>query len=170
MKQKFSFLVALFAVLSFPAFARDSVPSEDKSPAPEIGSAITDWKTAVESRDVQAIAVLYDKDAIMVSTFVQNPLTTNKDLLGYYKKVVANPDVKVEIEEQHPRRFGDVAVNTGRYTLSYTQEGEAIVVPARFSFTYQLQGKKWIIVDHHSSAVPTPQNFRPVNKTGESHE
>lgn len=169
MKHKFSFLVALFSILSLPALASNLPHVDNKSPAPEIGSAITDWKAAVESRDVQAIAALYDKDAIMISTFVQNPLTTNKDLLGYYKKVVANPDVRVEIEEQHPRSFGDMAVNTGRYTLSYTQEGEDIIVPARFSFTYQLQGKKWVIVDHHSSAVPTQQNFKPVNK-GEGNE
>jgi hypothetical protein len=71
--------------------------------------------------------------------------------------------VRVEVQETHPRRFGNMAVNTGRYTLSYTQEGEEVVVPARFTFTYQLQGGKWIIVDHHSSAVPTPQNLNNSN-------
>ncbi|MEK6746728.1 MAG: DUF4440 domain-containing protein [Pseudomonadota bacterium] len=162
MKQKFNFWVLLFAVLScsFTASARELAPTMLKAGAPDVGSAIQDWKSAVEGRDVEAIAALYDKNAIMISTFVQNPLTTNKALTGYYKKVVSNPDVRVEIEEEHPRRFGDMAVNTGKYTLSYTQEGEEVAVPARFSFTYQLQGKKWMIVDHHSSAVPMPQNIR----------
>lgn len=161
--KKFNFLVALFAVLSFPAFAREPAPADAKSVLPEFDSVITEWKNAVEGRDPQAIMALYDKNAIMISTFVQKPLIGSEAILGYYKKVVANPDVRVEIEEEHPRRFGDMAINTGRYTLSYTQEGEPIIVPARFSFTYQLQGKKWIIVDHHSSAVPTPKNFKPVN-------
>lgn len=165
MKQKLGFLVALFAVLSFPAFAREAAPATAaaSSSLPELDSVITDWKNAVEGGDAKAIMALYDKNAIMISTFVQNPLVGSEAILGYYKKVLANPDVRVVIEEEHPRKFGDVAVNTGRYTLSYTQEGEDIIVPARFSFTYQLQGKKWIIVDHHSSAVPTPRNFKPVS-------
>lgn len=168
MKQKFSFLVVLFGILScsFPALARGPVAAtapakaNATAPAPEVSSAVMDWKDAVEGTDVNAIAALYDKNAIMISTFVQAPLTTRAALIAYYKKVIANPDVRVEIEEEHPRQFGSMAVNTGRYTLSYTQEGEEVVVPARFSFTYQLQGKKWVIVDHHSSAVPTSQNLK----------
>lgn len=142
---------------AFPASARESAPEMVKAGVPEVSSALEDWKEAVEGGDAEVIVRLYDKNAIMISTFVQNPLTSNAALLGYYKKVVANPDVRVEIEEEHPRKFGNMAVNTGRYVLSYTQEGEEVVVPARFSFTYQLQGKKWMIVDHHSSAVPIPQ-------------
>lgn len=143
-------------VFASPASARESAPEMVKAGVPEVGSALKNWKEAVEGGDAEAIVRLYDKKAIMISTFVQNPLTDNTALLGYYKKVVANPDVRVEIEEEYPRKFGDIAVNTGRYTLSYTQEGEEVVVPARFSFVYQLQGKKWVIVDHHSSAVPLP--------------
>jgi|CXWL01.1.fsa_nt_gi hypothetical protein len=150
----------VLGVFTFPVSARESAPVAVKAGVPEVEDAIMDWKEAVEGGDAQAIVGLYDKNAVMISTFVQNPITSNAALLGYYKKVVSNPDVRVEIEEEHPRRFGNMAVNTGRYTLSYTQEGEEVVVPARFSFTYQLQGKKWMIVDHHSSAVPMPQNVK----------
>lgn len=157
---KLWFGVLILSSFITPASARELAPTMLKAGAPDVGSAIQDWKGAVEGRDVEAIAALYDKNAIMISTFVQNPLTERKALLSYYKKVVANPDVRVEIEEEHPRRFDDMAVNTGRYTLSYTQEGEEVAVPARFSFTYKLQGEKWMIVDHHSSAVPMPQNIK----------
>jgi hypothetical protein len=150
----------IFVPFAFSAYARESSPVAVNAGMPDVDSAIMDWKEAVEGGDAKAIVALYDKNAVMISTFVQNPITSNAALLGYYKKVVANPDVRVEIEEEHPRQFGNMAVNTGRYTLSYTQEGEDVVVPARFSFTYQLQGKKWIIIDHHSSAVPTPQNIK----------
>lgn len=147
----------LMFLLAFPAFARAAAPS---GAAPQVENAILEWKTAVESGNAQAIADLYDKNAIMISTFVQMPITRHGDLLAYYKKVVANPDVHVEIEETHPRQFGNMAVNTGRYTLSYTQEGEEVSTPARFSFVYQLQNGKWIIVDHHSSRVPTPTDIK----------
>ena len=158
MTKKFSklWLVGIMiAAFSSTAIARESAPDVVKAGVPEVGSALENWKEAVEGGDAEAIVRLYDKKAIMISTFVQNPITSNAALLGYYKKVVANPDVRVEIEEEHPRKFGNMAVNTGRYVLSYTQEGEEVIVPARFSFTYQLQGKKWVIVDHHSSAMPT---------------
>lgn len=156
-----SFLIAL---LASPAFARGAAPiASVKEGASEVAGALDAWKQAVEGGDADAILALYDRNAIMISTFVQQPITRRAELLAYYKKVVANPDVRVEIQETHPRRFGNVAVNTGRYTLSYTQEGEEVVVPARFSFVYQLQGGRWVIVDHHSSAVPTPQNLNNSN-------
>ena len=99
---------------------------------------------------------LYDKNAIMISTFAQEPLTKHEQIIGYFKKVIVNPDIKVDIEDSHPRIFGNVAVNSGRYTLSYTQEGETVSIPARYSFVYVLQGGKWLIVDQHSSRVPLP--------------
>ncbi len=46
------------------------------------------------------------------------------------------------------------AVNTGYYTFSYVQNGEAKTLPARYSFTYVQSGDHWLIVDHHSSAMP----------------
>lgn len=149
-------LFSYILLLSFPISAREAAPERVKAGMPEVEDALMAWKEAVEGGDAEAIMRLYDKKAIMISTFVQKPMTTREAMLSYYKKVVENPDVRVEIEEEYPRKFGDIAVNTGRYTLSYTQEGEEVVVPARFSFTYQLQGKKWVIVDHHSSAVPLP--------------
>ncbi|MDX1975610.1 MAG: nuclear transport factor 2 family protein [Rickettsiales bacterium] len=128
--------------------------------APDIGQAIVQWKEAVESRDSDAIVALYDSKAIMISTFAQAPLASRAALKAYYKQVVQNPDIKIDITEQHPRRFGDIAINSGQYTLSYTQEGEDMEIPARFSFVYQLKGGKWVIVDHHSSGVPTEQQYK----------
>jgi hypothetical protein len=153
-------LLAMTIFISFPASARMAAPKSVNLGVAEVSSALNDWKDATEGGDAEAIAALYDKNAIMISTFVQLPITDHKALVDYYKKVVVNPDVRVEIEEEHPRKFGDMAVNTGRYTLSYTQEGEEVSVPARFSFMYQLQGKKWIIIDHHSSAIPMPQKIK----------
>ncbi len=121
---------------------------------PDVNAALTAWKDAVESASLDDILKLYDKNAIMISTFAQAPLTTRAALTKYYKVVVGNSDIHVEITETHPRRFGTMAVNSGQYTLSYTQDGEDVVIPARFSFTYVLQGGKWIIVDQHSSRVP----------------
>lgn len=135
-------------LFSTPVFAADT---------PKVEDAIKGWKAAVEGRNIDKIVSFYDKKAIMFPAFAIKPLTTRAQLTEYYKKVTANPDVKVEITETHPRQFGNVALNSGLYKLSYTQEGEEVVIPSRFSFTYILKDGKWVIVDHHSSKVPLEQ-------------
>lgn len=145
------FAIALpMSALPIMAFAK----SIDKT---DVESALVDWKNAVESAKVDNIMKLYDRNAVMISTFMQNPMTNRSQISGYFKRVVTNPDIHVEIEETHPRTFGDVAVNSGRYTLSYTQDGEPVSLPARFSFTYVQKDGKWLIVDQHSSRVPLPE-------------
>ena len=153
-------LIAATLLFASPVIAREA-PSDDKPAAKSAGKqdvdgALTQWKEAVEGGNVDAIMKLYDKHAIMISTFAQDPLTKREQIEGYFKRVIVNPDIKVEIEDTHPRTFGTMAVNSGRYTLSYTQEGEQVTIPARFSVVYSLEGGKWLIVDQHSSRVPLP--------------
>jgi len=132
--------------LAAPAFAREQTPDVD--------AAVLQWKTAVESGSVEEVMKLYDRKAVMISTFHQLPMTRAGDIAAYYRIVLANPDIHVEVNKTYPRIFGNFAVSSGSYTLSYTQDGEQVAIPARFSFTYILKDGKWIIVDHHSSRVP----------------
>ena len=37
------------------------------------------------------------------------------------------------------------------------REGQPVTTQAHFSFTYRLRDGRWMIVDHHSSAVPAPR-------------
>ncbi|HEV8643554.1 MAG TPA: DUF4440 domain-containing protein [Methylomirabilota bacterium] len=66
------------------------------------------------------------------------------------------PSYKVALGEQRIRVYGDIAINTGTYTFSEIRDGKPITPPARFSFVYRNHGGRWLIVDHHSSAVPAP--------------
>jgi hypothetical protein len=67
------------------------------------------------------------------------------------------PNLKVAFGEQLIRVYGTTAVNTGYYyTLSFVKDGEPKTLPARYSFTFVKDGPNWMIVDHHSSAMPTP--------------
>ena len=47
------------------------------------------------------------------------------------------------------------ALLTCYYTFSYVKDGETKSLPARYSFTYVKSGEHWLIVDHHSSAMPS---------------
>jgi hypothetical protein len=143
--------IAALVLFSSTAFAAD---------APPVGDALTQWKAAVETGSVDKVMAMYDKEAIMFSVFAIKPLETPKELRGYYKKVVENPDISVKITESHPRQYGDIAINSGLYTLSYTQDGETVSIPSRFTFAYILKGGKWMIVDHHSSKVPLAESVQ----------
>lgn len=140
------FLLALIVV--FPLTAHT---------APDVNMALAEWVAAVESGDAGKVVALYDNDAIFFSTFAVKPMKTQEARLEYYKKAVAEPDVKIDVLESHPHVYGNVAVNSGLYTFHYTQDGEPMTVPARFSFTYILRDGKWVIIDHHSSKVPGTQ-------------
>ena len=59
-------------------------------------------------------------------------------------------------DQQRIRVYGDVAINTGAYTFSEMRDDKPLVRPARFSFVFRKRDGRWLIVDHHSSAVPAP--------------
>ena len=65
------------------------------------------------------------------------------------------PALKVTIGDQLIRVYGGTAVNTGYYKFSYVKDGETKSLPARYSVTFVKNGEQWLIVDHHSSAMPS---------------
>jgi len=46
-------------------------------------------------------------------------------------------------------------VISGLYTFSFEEDGKMVSIPARFSFVYEKENGKWLIVEHHSSKVPS---------------
>ena len=64
--------------------------------------------------------------------------------------------MRVALGEAVVRQWGEVAVSTGGYVLTWPDPA-ARRVPARFSFVYHRSAAGWRIVDHHSSAMPDPQ-------------
>ncbi len=59
-------------------------------------------------------------------------------------------------EDPYIRIYGDTAVNTDYYTFSYEKDSQVQTLPARYSFTLVKRDGDWLIVDHHSSAMPQP--------------
>jgi len=122
--------------------------------SPDVKSALAEWTKAVEVGTVEEIVAMYDKDAVLLSAFAIDPITTPDGLRGYFTKVIKEPNRKVDVTTQDVRQFGNVASNTGLYVFHYDQEGETLDFPARFTFVYVLKDGKWKIISHHSSHVP----------------
>ena len=115
------------------------------------------WIAAFNRSDTAAIAALYDPQAVLWGTTAAQLITPPPGVQAYFEAVFAlRPVPHMALVEALPRLFGDVAVSSGRYTLTLSAAPQRREVSARFSFTYRRTAGGWLIVDHHSSAMPPP--------------
>lgn len=123
----------------------------------EIARAAAHWAAIFVDDNPDSILALYDEGAVLWGTLSPTLLVGKPAVRGYFERAFkALPGHKVAFGEQVIRVYGDVAINSGYYTFSYVKDGEARSIPARYSFVYRKSGASWMIVDHHSSAMPAP--------------
>lgn len=122
-----------------------------------VAAAASRWTQLFVDDNPDTILALYDEDAVLWGTLSPVILRGKTAVRGYFERAYkALPGHKVTFAEQHVRVFGDTAINSGYYTFSFLRDGQPQTLPARYSFVYRKRGNDWIIVDHHSSAVPGP--------------
>ena len=125
-------------------------------PKDEVAAATQAWADAFNSRDPSRVVALYDPEAVLWGT-VSPTLRDNPEAIrDYFKSMPDRPQTRIVVVEQRIRVYGTVAINSGIYAVSDLQEGRSVTTPARFSFTYRQQAGRWMIVDHHSSFMPSP--------------
>lgn len=152
MSARLALSVVLLSFLS-PALA---------GPKEEVAAATLAWARALGEDDPDKVLPLYSDDAVLWGTLSPTVRADRAALRDYFVtafKVL--PGLKVAFGDQLIRVYGDTAINTGYYTFSYVKDGETKSLPARYSFTYVKNGENWLIVDHHSSAVPSPPPSPP---------
>ena len=97
-------------------------------------------------RDGQDIPVTYTSSPV---------LRDSPELIqDYYKGLSDLGDAIIAMGDHRVQVLGDTAINTGYYTLTSHRNGTTAQLPARFTFVYQLRQGHWMIVAHHSSALP----------------
>jgi len=129
--------------------------SASAGPKEDVAAAAASWTTALGTDDPEKVLPFYADDAVlwgMLSPTVRADRAALRDYFVTAFKVL--PGLKVTFGDQLIRVYGGTAVNTGYYTFSYLKDGETKTLPARYSFTYVKNGERWLIVDHHSSAMP----------------
>jgi uncharacterized protein (TIGR02246 family) len=138
------------ALIFFTGFALAG-PKED------VADATAQWAATLAQNDPDKVIALYGADAVLWGTLSPTVRSDRAALRDYFVgafKVL--PELKVSFGPQLIRVYGDTAINTGTYTFSYVKDGETKTLPARYSFVFVKDGQNWMIVDHHSSAMPTP--------------
>ena len=126
-------------------------------PKEDVAAAALTWGPRFGEGDPEKVLPLYSDDAVLWGTLSPKVRADRAALRDYFVtafKVL--PGLKVAFGDQLIRVYGNTAVNTGYYTFSYVKDGETKSLPARYSFTYVKNGERWLIVDHHSSAMPQP--------------
>jgi uncharacterized protein (TIGR02246 family) len=142
--------IAVSIVLPFLVSVASAGPKED------VAAATLKWAQALGEDDPDKVLPLYSDDAVLWGTLSPTVRADRAALRDYFVaafKVL--PSLKVAFGDQVIRVYNDTAVNTGYYTFSFVKDGETKSLPARYSFTYVKRGDDWLIVDHHSSAMPS---------------
>ncbi len=149
-------LQAVGAGLALAILFSSLAPTASAEPKDDVAATTSAWARALGEDDPDKVLPLYAKDAVLWGTLSPTVRADPAALRDYFVtafKVL--PGLKVNFGDQLIRVYGGTAVNTGYYTFSYTQNGESKTLPARYSFTFVKSGDRWLIVDHHSSAMPS---------------
>jgi len=142
----FTSVLALF--FSFPELA---------GPREDVAAATQAWIDAMNSREPNRVVALYDPNAVLWGTVSPTIRDTPDAVRDYFRGLPSfPPEFKDVLGEQRIRIYDETAINSGTYTFSSVRDGKPTSLPARFSFVYRNPGGRWLIVDHHSSAVPAP--------------
>ena len=116
----------------------------------EITALFDEWNSALQTGDPKSVASLYATDAILLPTVSNQVRHNHQEIEDYFVHFLAKgPQGK--IDESNVRIFGDLSINSGVYTFTF-KDGAS--VQARFTYVYRWSGQRWMIIEHHSSAMP----------------
>lgn len=150
-----SSLAVASAALSLSVGLSSLATSALAEPKAEIAAVTSTWGQALA--DPEKVSSLYSDDAVLWGTAAPKIRSGRSAVREYFVGVAkAVPGVKIDFGDQLIRVYDNAAVNSGYYTFSWVKDGETKTLPARYSFTYVKEGDRWLIVDHHSSALPSP--------------
>lgn len=130
-------------------------PAATKPTQQEIAALFPVWDAALATGDPEKVADLYAPDAILLPTMSNNVRTNRAEIVDYFKHFLeGKPSGTIE-KEVISVLDADTAINTGVYRFAITgKDGKRTQVDARFTYVYELVKGKWLIVNHHSSAMP----------------
>jgi uncharacterized protein (TIGR02246 family) len=119
----------------------------------EIADQFEIWNQALQTGDPGKVAACYAADAILLPTVSPKVRHNHDEIRDYFVHFLAKNPIG-RIVEQNIRLFDNIAINSGLYTFGVTVDGVPSDVAARFTFVYRKDEQGWMIIEHHSSALP----------------
>lgn len=116
----------------------------------DITSLFDEWNSALQTGDPKQVSSLYESNGILLPTVSNQVRHNHAEIEDYFVHFLARGP-QGRIDESNVRTFGDAAINSGVYTFTF-KNGDS--VQARFTYVYRWNGQRWMIIEHHSSAMP----------------
>jgi hypothetical protein len=140
-------------LLSFALLVMTAAPAWADATT-DVNAATALWISAFNRKSTTDIVALYAKDAVLFGTSSPVLRDTPELVQDYFKSLPTLGGATISLGEHRVQIFGDTAVSTGFYTRSSVEQGKTVTNPARFTFVYAKRNGRWLIVNHHSSALP----------------
>jgi uncharacterized protein (TIGR02246 family) len=137
------------AASSNPAPQTEQKPSEE-----QVEALFADWNAALATGDPQKVADRYAPNAVLLPTLSNNVRSTRAEIVDYFEHFLKNKPKGTILESHVAVLNAEDAVDAGIYRFNLTQNGQVSDVDARYTFVYEKIDGKWLIVNHHSSAMP----------------
>ncbi|MEH0545790.1 SgcJ/EcaC family oxidoreductase [Streptomyces sp. B21-105] len=136
-----------------------SAAGPEKSSKPgkkQIAALFDGWNAALQTHDPDVVADRYAKDAVLLPTLSNKVRTDRAGIVDYMEHFLEKKPVGKKVETHINILDSNSAVDSGvyRFTLTDPATGKKSVVEARYTYEYEKRGGKWLIVNHHSSAMP----------------
>ena len=132
-----------------------------QSPEDEVLAAMNTWAaTYASATDPAPMLALYTPDAVFWGTSAREPFVGPDSFAPYFKLQFDNyTDRKVSFHNPQIRVYGGgmFATSTGTYEFNVTlPTKQRVQVENRYSFALVKVDGRWLIAQHHSSAMPQP--------------
>lgn len=124
-----------------------------KSSTEEIESLFQRWNQSLQTGKPEKVAANYANNAVLLATVSNHVLNSPREIREYFETFLKMKPYG-KINEQNIRIYCDLAINSGIYTFNLTNHNQVNQVKARYTFVYRKIGDNWLIVEHHSSAIP----------------
>ncbi len=117
----------------------------------EIASLFDRWNQSLLTGEPKKVVANYAERSILLPTVSNKPRLTPAEKEDYFNHFLEKgPSGKIDLRQIE---IGcNTAVDAGLYTFTFEETGE--VVSGRYTYTYQWDGRNWLITSHHSSAMP----------------
>jgi uncharacterized protein (TIGR02246 family) len=150
-------LAVAIAALFMPAAAWAQSAQTCATISKEQVAALFDrWNASLATKNPEEVVKNYADDAVLLPTVSNKPRTNHKEIADYFEHFVQKSP-KGAIDTRTIHTGCNDAYDVGTYTFTLTSaDGKTSQVAARYSFVYELRGGQWLIVHHHSSAMPEP--------------
>ncbi len=120
----------------------------------QVAALFNRWNAALLTKNPDEVVKNYAADAVLLPTVSNKPRTNPAEIRDYFEHFVQKSP-KGAINTRTIHLGCNDAYDVGTYTFTVTgTDGKSAQVAARYSFIYELRDGKWLIVHHHSSAMP----------------